>query len=860
MTFSWDTAEEDPWEEPELEAPSPSRGRGWSLVGLALLLAGLGGFVIYREAATHIAETTGLIEEDVRSSYRLLQQAIVQDDAELFGALLSARDPHWVSTQQMLFAAGLVHDRAPLGLVLASGAPASSAPASSAPASDATAEPEIRLSPDLREATVFFTSTFVFQDTNGVMQTTHLRQTAVYRQGTQRWLLSPPPESDTDDQAVTERSLVTVTYATTDAVIAARLADDLQQLLATVCRQVTFCPRRFHLDIHFEATADALALLADQRNWLEPNSTIILPSPGLVGVPVDEAGYYALFRGYASHVVGVAVSQATGYICCERGLFYQALLDLHRYDLGISPNPLPAAAYRQVIRQELTFAQLYETLSRWWNRPTIIHDESPYPIQAALLLDFVRSQRADGPYASDLFRSVFLNRTLANMLRYDLPDFDPDGNNEVVEDAWLQYLLSHASLPQVEPPIPWPKQTLQLLCTPDMLPAAIPEINFPYALYRYDLIEQRMTPESSDVFTALQPLPDDSGVLLTRLGLDIHNRDELAALNPVQFPSRLLLWRQGEAQPLYNTPADAGNFLESIAPSSHYASLYNYYAGNGAPGNHFLLDLTDCDAQGCATLPLSGAPTWSPDGRRYLTFLPERGLYLGQPGQERLAPVSDEALPAANMAWLDNDTYAYVSRPDNTTNSEQIMLQSVPSGPTANVSQRELLQTADLLQFIGAHDYAFVQFYLLGASPANPDLLIVGFTPQPLVHFERHGYIVAVNRQSGELSLLLTLEHDLANTPTPFHFAPDGRWFSFITHSTDLLESEVVWYNLGTGRSQTFPISAWYADNSYDWSADGNWFVKANGRSLLLAAPAYEYEQVLMTGVSNCTRVAWINP
>ena len=847
MTFSWQTEDNENWD----GAPDPAqeqtpRRHIWPLL-LLLTLIGAGGLLAYRQATSRINETSGLITQDVRASARLLQQAIARNDLELFHGLLSGRDPFWADAQQALFAADLLQNRAPLGLDLA---------ASTSP------EPEITLSPDLREAAVTYTRTFVTQTANGVTQTVQLRQTMYYGQGNERWLLVPPQGGADRAWAQSAQPLVTVHYPLTEAVWGERLAGDLQAFLADLCRHFTLCPPAFHLQLLLDPSPNSLLQLNRDRLWLDAADSVTLPAPSLVGIPADETGYQAIYRAYASRLYGVAVSTIINYTCCERSLFYRALLDLQRQQMGLTPPPLTQADYRQALYANLGFGQLVNALSWQWSHGAFFSsDETTYK-QALLLLDFLLSAGSEGNAGTDLYPAILFNNTLAHMVRSVFPEFDENDSaadgNAGIENAWLQHLLTRANLQQAQPPIPWPNQALALLCTPDLLPAADvrAQVNFPYALYRYDLDQQTMRPQSSDVFLSFEALPDDSGLLLTRLQIPARSQAYVEGEDSMQFPSQWLRWQGGVWQTVFESGENAGYSLESIAPGGHYAALYNYYTLNDTPGSRRLLDLTRCDAAGCATASLGGTPIWSPDGRHYLVYLPDHRLRLGQSDAGTEEEISAAYPVAASaIAWLVSDTFAYVSRPNNNAYDELIMLQNAGSGET-----HPLIPATAFLQLVGAPDYAYVRSYFLGAAPADPDRLIVGFAPQPLARFDEPSYIAAVDRQTGTATLLLTLTRDLAAAPNQFHFTPDGRWLAFITYASNQEEAEVTWYDPRQGRQFSLPISAWYADDTFDWSADGNWLVKAGGTTLLLTAPAYNYAHILLTGVANCSRVAWLNP
>jgi hypothetical protein len=117
--------------------------------------------------------------------------------------------------------------------------------------------------------------------------------------------------------------------------VAERLAADLDALLMRACSEVDHldCPAGWHVTLRLENDPGLLVELNDR--WLRPapDGVLELPTPTLVGLPVDddegaaEVGYQALLRAYASRLVRSVVGELTGYNCCRQMLFYRALVD-----------------------------------------------------------------------------------------------------------------------------------------------------------------------------------------------------------------------------------------------------------------------------------------------------------------------------------------------------------------------------------------------------------------------------------------------------------------------------------------------------------------------------------------------------
>ena len=83
-----------------------------------------------------------------------------------------------------------------------------------------------------------------------------------------------------------------------------------------------------------------------------------MPAPTLVGLPLDDAGYQALFRGYASQLVTALISRFVDYDCCRQLPFYQALVDYQLNQLSLKPWPVTAANYAQIRDEQMLLTDL----------------------------------------------------------------------------------------------------------------------------------------------------------------------------------------------------------------------------------------------------------------------------------------------------------------------------------------------------------------------------------------------------------------------------------------------------------------------------------------------------------------------
>ncbi len=317
MKFEWQTEESEGWDEPAaaleplLAQDEPlAAGRGWPVIGrrgrLALgmaagLLLVITFLCLLLQWQSKNVETT--ISDDLHNSHTLIWQAALEKDVELFQVLRADEvDPTWARNQDELLAAGLFLDRRPFGLALQ------------------VAEPELdalHLSPDLATAKLSFVQRYVITATDGTTATVGLLFTHFYDHSRESWRLIPPDDDYWGVWQTREGQLLTLVYSEREAAVAGRLAQDLDDLLVQLCADletVAFelnCPLGWHIRLLLSRDLPSLVHMVKTSN---PASTLLvqagerelrlyLPSSALMGLPLDEAGYQALYRIYAFHLV-----------------------------------------------------------------------------------------------------------------------------------------------------------------------------------------------------------------------------------------------------------------------------------------------------------------------------------------------------------------------------------------------------------------------------------------------------------------------------------------------------------------------------------------------------------------------------
>jgi hypothetical protein len=296
MRFSWETdrqaewaADEEPVPEPSNQLPGFTRRRRLLfaiLVQASLVIIVFGSLLVRRQQ-----KLEQRIAGDVLASHRLLEQAVVAQDLELFTSFHSKEDSAWLKAQRELLLAGMITGRSAMGL-------------SRQPAG---AMPTVELSPDWRQAELNFEVHYLAGDLPGVARPVRLRHTAVYRYyRTQRWLRVPPDEAFWGETVTEQSTILSLEYPERDAALAQRLGHDLQEALHSVCdRQPTGAAAcaGLHLTLRLATDPAVLVSMLEQEAPLHQGRAFVIPAFTVVGIPLNEESYQALYEGYAQPIM-----------------------------------------------------------------------------------------------------------------------------------------------------------------------------------------------------------------------------------------------------------------------------------------------------------------------------------------------------------------------------------------------------------------------------------------------------------------------------------------------------------------------------------------------------------------------------
>jgi hypothetical protein len=731
----------------------------------------------------------------------------------LFALMLSRQVGDWFEDEQILFRQRLVFDRRPLGLQLNS--------------ADLHVT-SVDFTPELDRATIIYELAYAAETGSGAVQTIHMQHTAVFEKHEQRWLLSEGGAEFWGGWEHLEGKRVTLIYPQRDATLARKLAQDLDRQLVVLCQTLAGidCPADFHIWVRLRKQPATLAQMAVGEATLTRGQDMNLPTPTLAGLPIDAAGYQALYRGYATYVVTAVIAELTGWQCCQQLLFYHALLDKELGQLGLRPWPLTTADYDSMLSR---YFRLPEIHTLWQASSTLgLTEEDRWRVYA--FVDFLAESSPGMPLAEMQRRLTSAPGYINWARQFTGDDYESD---VALKREWVHFVYEQTSMARVPPPVPLPEQNVHLFCLSGSR----------HELYQYDWKSNRWLSQRSldETITGLiSPLPGKDGLILYEHTSAITNQ----------------MWtvlRPNEEDVILPVELDSVFHQVNDGPDSLRQKLLTGHHDAGQDRFQFtLLDLASCTARACDSIPLPGLPVWSPDGLHTIV-----NLMYGRDGFFQLALGDSQGQPikplelGSNPFWMDNETFGYlrtgadvVEVVANTINGDETLFQLTP----------EVLLTA-LPE--GAPQTAALSIRQVMSHPANPHLLFIDAAAPAL----QTQYVFAVDRLAQNIDLVLQLDdrHGFID----FRFSPHGRWWTLITYNR-LDPVDATWAihlhdieRRETTRLAFNPIP--YPAHSYDWSDDGRWFMKVEDGFITLLAPAYDYYKMLFFDASFCTSAVWVH-
>lgn len=815
--FEWQTDEEGWPDEPVQEPAGSPRPIRLPILLILLLALGTGvAFGGYRILNDRAAAGIEEAEASLLATQATLQRAALSADSELATGLLSDRDHTWSAAQHEVIGAGLFYDRSVWDLA-------------------AVDEPTIEtyeIHPTLQSAVVTTTQTLRSGSGDGASFTVQRRQ--LFRRGDAAWLMVPP----VDDGVVWTKNsstIFTISYRNRDARVGAPLAAELEARLRDLCATgAAACTEESPL-IDIRLTDDPHALLHNaapvpivQRTDVVPDPTLELPSPALMGEPVDDAGASALVEIYVRLVVDAVLADQASYRCCDHFHLHATLADYQRAAIGMNPHP----------QTNLEVPGTLAELDPIWNATDLVDDDGA----AATLVEFLRAETRLPLVEIHRSLATTRQRSLAAWMGELLPRVPAD----LRDDLWHSY-LSERRYVAARPNL-LPEQRFVGFCpTRDVAGLFYLDVGVIEGTNGAWPWEQTYLIDRSDVTLAAA----GGGELLILQEETTANLRSSILLLQESGPQRLTAASFGRSVPVLLGKSD---------PTGRY--LPGFVAGpNLNDFRYVLLDRSACTAGECRLLEIAGRPVWSPDGRRTLLqaedrnanpgdLLFEYALHAGGPAGEEPTLLGYGTAPA----WLDNRTAIFADR--SLEEAENAVRQYRVGASETEV----VLRLPQLLETIPADLRA-------GTEPFVIDNLFVN--PHDL---EQIYVVVRRQRTAGESHLLLyrrnTLTHVARLPGVPdrdaARFSPSGRWMALAVSDPESdVDGLLFLYDLYHQRHELL-FGGIIQDAPHhpglDWSADGQWLLATTRRGPTLVAPAFDRIVAAPPASPICDALFWTAP
>lgn len=817
--FQWYTEEDGAdWEQIDTQRPEtpPEKPRRWLFPVISVLLVGLVAMVVLRQMNQRLAETTKRVTEDVLAVDELVRTAAADRDGELLVTLLSGLDPQWTDTQSKLLEVGWLFEQAgtPFGL---QGIP------------NAVSDVEVELSSDFNEAVVSGQQPFTVQLGEQLTETVVLEQAAVYREGRRNWLLAPPSDEFWGDWATTAGERVTVVYRQRDEEFAIRLGVDLERTLLEMCELLGDEDCQVSAYVRLDPDPESLLVLNDPLEALISGQRLNLPTPTLIGTPVDEAGYQALYRGYAALVVQAVMTEYLAWECCTKIVFYRPLVDKALEALDLRVYPLRPADFSTVLNVIMTrptppdsdglqdlwslsdpedISEVIQTLGYAFVQYLLEEEEGDIRLALRSLVETGAAQGTGG--------IAHWIRTVTDEL------YEPETWSGYVAQQVREYQAA------MESPRPLPEQDLLLYCldvTEQDLELALQS---PAALYHYNPSNGQFAEvlTLSAGFGLVTALPRYEGVIITSLDFTTE-MIVTQLLRPGREPVLVEDEEQAIAWIAYGFPAD---------PQQEQLMIFGFSMEEGEE-YYGLVDVTECTGPApCQPVLLPGQVTWSPDGSRLLTATPERNILMSDRDELSWTAVAD----GTNPFWLDNETYGYVD-----WSSRGGTIRIVLAGREDEATT--LLSGEVLASIVPDSQQRFDLIHAILPHPTRPERLFIlagdrfGGGPYSLLQVSRPAeQDWAESLDSDTIEVTYIDNQFLA--PFEFYnpFSPDGRWLMQATPWREGRAPELLLLNLDSG--EAVPVGGINDGMGLAslgvWSADSSWLFLGGLPYGRLVAPA----------------------
>lgn len=816
--FVWETEEDEEkeWPSPEEEVtvkapPSPTRKWLYFLPILALLVLTI--IVIYNQFQRRIAETEAARTEDIVSSFELIQLAAAEQDEELLIPLLSGRDLGWVDAQLDATAVGTLFDRTSFGLQLAG---------------EPTIAPETTQFNERLDAAEL-TIQQPYLDPYG--NTITLERTLQFREGSDRWLWAPLEEEFWGESMTMLNADATleIAYPERDTAVIERIMPTIEQQIAILCTDngaIQLSCEDFVISVEFATNPAVLVGPTNPRFWLQTDGRLelTLPTPTLLGRPVDEAGYEALTRAYAAPIITQLIVELKGYECCADGFAFAAVIAKYLERAQIRPYPLTTADYQRFFQDP--FVLNNRNLRSQPNQTPADRERQQW--QAFLTIDFLINQTS---LPLNLLLEEIIDKPsnwLDDQLNPIMSLIGGEANALLLQFAAERQALNPAAF---QTPLPQ-DQTLLATCSPSP------------SLWITNRTFQTYDWQTRTWFPVTPPLENSSSVAIMPDNLGLLWTDYLQNGN-----SFSLLTQYGQQTDLlYQAPQTESVYFQLFRSNNSQNNLnFFFYDQNDLPNvgppPAGTVDGKRCQTGECTLEFQNGLVIWSPqETNSIIIVMDDMNLALTIPGTREAPFFSTPAVWP--YIWLDEENIIYrvpnenfsMTTPFVDLDFQRLNVNSRETQPFLTVEQLNQLPSPDTDQ----------SWRLLRGTrhPTRPELLTFTFSESETTANRPENRLVFYNWQTAEV------ESSLPMPTSNFELisSPNGRWLLLDFQDTEL-DDILLDYN--TYQPLT-TFNGLLADNQspfnarYDWSAEGNWLVQYQRGFALIYTPLTDQSYPLL--------------
>jgi hypothetical protein len=828
--YEWHKGQ-DAWDEVVVsgrvqDPPVPGRWRG---VLVVIVIIGLIGASVFWFLNRRTGTNTAAVEQDILATNSLIFQAIMAGDGELLRSNLSGRDPDWVAVHELALSRGLIYDRPFWGLQFQPSLPDES-------------QIEVVLNPEWNTAELVMPLDYVYEAADGLTTTVQLEQTLLYRRSRERWLLAPADNNFWGERLLFEGRYLAIDYPARDGQIVERLAADLDGLVGEICRTIEGkgCTADFQLEFRLYTRSPHILAITPRINLLpcvegDPE----LPTPTLVGLPVDEAGYEGLLHGYRSEIAAFTLAHMISAPNCDPSRLKIAMLDYRLSEMGFQKWPLTSEDYDKLRTEQFHLEQMLYSIQNdgdtIWNfeneaevlRPSYALIEFVTEVYGTPL-DEIEAYIDRGRLSRNFYWSTLHNWTDEN--------FAADGP---LEAAWERFLVEKAGVETAAAP-ELPEQNLRLVCYGGDITTGIAYPNG--VLYELDLGTGELTAvyplNHTDAY--MTSLPGDEGVIVAEQRLDF-----------VRENGRVLLWKDGGPVVLFET-------ADNLVPVSFFdfrgrgGQFLAYDRGDQRYGGYLLAECVAGD--GCNWSDFGGFPIISPSGEGFISLIPlgnhgYEGRFFRPFGVGRLMTLTD-ALVGKSPFWLSDERIGWVGEDGRTVLSLTVAGEDYPE-------EQEVLFTLTEVDPLLALDEAAAIESVVSRPEEPQDLLVTVRDGEGWVSI----YQVNILRRwiqplkKGAFSLD-------ADTVYSFELSPERRWL--VISGNELTTSTAVIHLLALDENGVHSFDYKMAFDRpmhwvMDWSAGDEWLALPDNGYIRLINPAADYQDVVVPEGVGCSGAVWVN-